>query len=148
MKAKRTWIVVADGAHAKIGLNKGPGTGVVPAMSHEFAAPHAPNRAFVSDKPGYFSEQGTAGHRFAPKHDRHEFEKELFARDLAGVINAAAAQRRFDRLVLVAPPSALGRLRAALAPRTRRSIIGEVRKDLTHLPLRMLPQHLQATLAA
>lgn len=148
MKARRTWIVVADGARARIALNRGPGSGVVPAMPYEFAAPHAPTRAFVSDRPGYHSERGTAGHRFEPKHDRHHFEKQVFARDLAEVIDDAAADRRFDRLVLVAPPAALGRLRAALTARARRYIVAEVRKDLTHLPLRLLPRYLEPCLAA
>jgi len=52
MKAKVTWVVIANGAHARIAMNAGVGKGLKPAMSREFAAPHVPNRRLVSDRPG------------------------------------------------------------------------------------------------
>jgi protein required for attachment to host cells len=79
--------------------------------------------------------------------DRHEYEKFLFARDLAAVVERAATAKRFERLVLVAPPAALGRLRLALTQRTRRMIRAEIGKDLTHIPFRELPAHLGEVIA-
>jgi protein required for attachment to host cells len=144
MKATKTWIVVADGAHARIALNEGPGTGIKPALDHEFAASHAPSRDFVSDRPGQYPDRGGLGtHRFAPKTDRREHEKTLFAQDVVGIIEDAAKQHAFDNLVLVAPPAALGRLREALSERTRALVSAEVGKDLTHVPIHELHGHLQ-----
>lgn len=143
MKATRTWIVIANGAHARITQNEGPGKGIKAAMNHEFAAPHAPAKAFVADRPGSYPDRGALGtHRFAPKTDRREYEKSLFAADLAVVIDKAAKRKQFDRLVLVAPPTTLGRLRNAMDAKTRGLVAAEVAKDLTHVPLHALPKHL------
>ena len=37
---KRTWILIADGARARMLLNEGPGTGLKPATDAEFEADH------------------------------------------------------------------------------------------------------------
>lgn len=143
MRAPRTWIVVANGARARIARHDGPRSGLRPAMNFEFAAPHAPTRAFVSDRPGSYPDRGALGfHRLAPRTDRRDYERTLFASDLARVIAKAASHKEFDRLVLVAPPDALGRLRAALNRRARALIAAEVSKDLTHVPIHALSAHL------
>jgi len=143
MKATRTWIVIANGAHARITQNEGPGKGITAAINHEFAAPHAPAKAFVADRPGSYPDRGALGtHRFTPKTDRREHEKLLFAYDLACVIDEAAERKQFDRLVLVAPPTTLGRLRQAMRAKTRGLVTAEVAKDLTHVPLNVVPKHL------
>ncbi len=143
MRAQKTWIVVANGARARIARHDGPRTGLQPAMNFEFAAPHAPTKDFVSDRPGNYPDRGALGtHRLAPKTDRRDYEKALFAGDLAKLIAKAADHREFDRLVLVAPPAALGRLRAALNRHARAMVTAEVSKDLTHVPIHALSAHL------
>ena len=149
MRAKTTWIIIADGAHARIARHEGPGTGIVSALDHEFAAPHAPTRDFVSDRPGSYPDRGALGtHRLAPKTDRHEHEKVLFAADIGAVLNKAAEDKAFDRLILVAPPAALGHLRAALNDRTRALVTAEIAKDLTHVPMHGLVEHLRDVIEA
>lgn len=143
MRAPRTWIVVANGARARIARHDGPRTGLRPAMNFEFARSHAPTRDLVSDRPGSYPDRGALGtHRFAPKTDRRDHERAVFADDLARVLAKAAGHKEFDRLILVAPPAALGRLRAALNRRTRALITAEVSKDLTHVPIHALSAHL------
>ena len=78
-----------------------------------------------------------------PRVDWHEYEKHLFAVSMAKVLDEAAERGAFDRLVLVAPPKTLGALRAALKPRTRKMVIAEVGKDLTHVPVQGLTGHLR-----
>lgn len=148
MRAPRTWIVVADGARARIARHDGPRRGLRPAMSFEFAAPHPPTQGFVSDRPGTYADRGALGiHRLAPRTDRRDHEKALFAGDLAKVLAKAAGHKAFDRLILVAPPAALGRLRAALNRHTRALITAEVGKDLTHVPIHALSAHLADVVA-
>jgi protein required for attachment to host cells len=77
-----------------------------------------------------------------PRHDPHELEKESFGRYVASVVNAAAGRKAFDQLVLVAPPRALGVLRAALDEHARGRLVGEVAKDLVRMPLDKLVEHL------
>jgi protein required for attachment to host cells len=143
MKAAKTWIVIADGARARIAVNIGPGKGLEPVFNYEFAASHAPTSDMVSDRPGRYADGGPSGsHGVEPRIDRHDHEKSLFVRDIATEVERGVDRGAFDRLVLVAPPAILGRLRMALKPRTRAMVTAEVGKDLTHLSLRELPERL------
>jgi protein required for attachment to host cells len=143
MNAARTWIVIADGARARIAVNVGPGKGLEPALTHDFSAPRLHTSDLVSDRPGSYPDGASpSSHRVQPRTDRHDYEKSLFVRDVATAVEKGANGRSFDRLVLVAPPAILGKLRTALQPRIRAMVAAEVGKDLTHLSLRDLPQRL------
>ena len=52
---------------------------------------------------------------------------------LAQHLRAAHNRQAYDRLVLVAPPQALGDLRSCLDDGVRTKISGELNKELTHL---------------
>jgi protein required for attachment to host cells len=148
MKKRITWILVADGSRARILMNDGVGKGLQPAVNGEFSRPLPPTRELGSDRPGCSQQRGVARrHAFAPHLDWHEFEKEKFGREMARVLDQAAERCAFDRLVLVAPPRALGNLRSALAPRTRSLVHAEIDKDLTNLPVDALPAHLTDVVA-
>lgn len=143
MKSTRTWFLIADGARARIMVNEGPGKGLRAAMDHEFAAPSAPSRDWGADKPGRAAGgPGGARHTKEPRIDLHEFAKERFAAEMASLIDAAAGDKAFDRLILVAPPRVLGNLRSALKNGARDRIAGELAKDLTHIPAHDLPAYL------
>ena len=143
MKKKATWILVADGARARIAVSGGLGRPLRPAFTHEFAASRAPSRRRISDRPGRYEGGGVNGrHGFEPRTDAHDREKHLLARDLAAVLSRAAARRAFDRLILVAPPTMLGRLRSALTPLVRDRVAAEITKDLTHMPMDRLGRRL------
>ncbi len=140
---KHTWILIADGARARILLNEGPGTGLKPATDTEYQADHRPTREIGSDRPGRVHESAdTMGHAYAPRVDGHEFAKHLFAREMARLLDAAAARHEFDALVLVAPPKTLGELRASLGKGSRAKVSAELGKDLVNVPLHDLPSRL------
>jgi protein required for attachment to host cells len=82
-----------------------------------------------------------------PPTEWHRFEKHRFAREMAKVLDAAAASKAFDRLILVAPPATLGDLRTELGDATRKMVTAELPKDLTRHAEQELPQHLGAVLA-
>ena len=63
------------------------------------------------------------------------------------MLDQRLAAKAFDRLVIVAPPSALGDLRAALSAHMKPHIYAELNKDLTKTPAAELPQHLAGVLA-
>ncbi len=58
------------------------------------------------------------------------------------MLDAGAARRRFDRLVLVAPPKTLGALRRALGELARSRVAAELKKDLVNVSEHDLPVHL------
>jgi len=82
----------------------------------------------------------------APRVDWHEFEKELFAKKMAEILNQAAQKETFDRLVLVAPSKTLDASRKALGKTAREKTTAEINKDLTRVPIHELPAHLEAAL--
>ena len=144
MKARKTWILIADGARARIVQYDGPGKALVSALNHDFAAPHAPSRDFGTDKPGRGQGGGVGAHHALEfKVDWHTHEKHLFAAQMAKTLEQAYSERGFDDLVLVAPPPALGDLRKALDGKLKGHIAAELGKDLTHLTIRELGDHLE-----
>jgi protein required for attachment to host cells len=150
MKAKKTWIVLADGMHARVLRQDKHGAPLVPALDQELYDPavHGFSRDLKSDAPGRAFDSGSgARHAMEPRTDPKTHEKELFARRVAELINTAAAQESFDQLVLVAPPKTLGELRTQLDARARKLVIGEVPRDLLKTPAPELPAHLADVLA-
>ena len=143
MPKKVTWILVADGARARVLMNKGIGKGLEPAINGEMARDVPPTRELGTDRPGRSQQRGVSGrHAFEPHVDWHRFEKEKFSKQMAELLDAAAERGAYDRLVLIAPPRTLGDLRSALGAKARGKIHAEVDKDLTHVTVQELPDYL------
>ncbi len=140
-----TWYIVADATRARVvTLQNGPvrSTGdthptIVPALNEEFVGRNLKSREVLSDHLG----QRAPGHPATPA-DPHENAKAGFALELAQVLDKALNERRFDHLVLTAPPDMLGKIRNALTSQVSRRILREEDKDLVPLPDNELAQRL------
>jgi len=149
MKKIITYVLIADGARARIVLNDGPGRGFKPAYPNEFAGTTSRMRTrdLGADKPGRgFESADGSRHAMTPRADWHRNEKRQFAKSMARVLDEAADRKAFDRLILVAPPDSLGILRKALASKTRDLVTAEIAKDLTNTPVRNLPDYLKGVM--
>jgi len=134
MKAKRIWVLVADGARGRVLKREGTTTGLRAWPEGEFTHEVHRTRELGSDRPGRVYERGSAAHHAIELHaDWSHQEKQQFARLLAEFLERFARRNAFDRLVLVAPPRALGDLRAALGRHARARLAGELANDLTEL---------------
>ena len=143
MKKLTTWVLIADGARARILRNEGPGRGIDRQVVKEFEGATAPSREIASDRPGRtFDASGPGGHAMAPSSDPHEHEQINFLREVAAYLDKANRDNAFDRLVIVAPPAALGTLRAQLSRPLAAKVTGELNKDLTKVPVHGLANHL------
>ncbi|HEY1385631.1 MAG TPA: host attachment protein [Dongiaceae bacterium] len=149
MKKTVTYILVADGARARLYANHGVGKGLQPVSGATHRADlHHHDREILSDKPGRaYSSVGEGRSAMEPQTEWHRFEKHKFAREMARVLDAAAANKAFDRLILIAPPATLGDLRTELSDATRKMVTAELPKDLTRHAEQELPQHLGSVLA-
>jgi protein required for attachment to host cells len=110
-----TWIVAADGTHARVFEERCRAGDVrelperaVRALESEYPRAHR-HLATVHDRHG--SGQHAAGERSLSEEAARRFMKRL-----AEQLHVAARDGDFDSLVLMAPPHALGLLRAALCP--------------------------------
>ena len=56
--------------------------------------------------------------------DPHDLAERAFIKDLAHRLDGVAQAHEFDQVILVAPPRALGHLRAALSPGLAHKVVG------------------------
>jgi protein required for attachment to host cells len=145
MKPIRTWVLIADGARARVFENAGKGTGLTIVQDMILDADLAPSHELGTDRPGRsFDSVGSGRHAMESSSDLHREQKRQFARRVAEAIEDRLATQRFDRLLLVAPPVTMGDLRAALPDKVRAAVGAEVVADLTQTPTSELPGHLAA----
>lgn len=148
MKPTRSWIVIADGAQARILENHGPGKGLVRVPGEAMHKTPRPSRDIDADRPGRSHDRmGPGRHAMEPPTDAHREEKRRFADLLAEHLNTAALNGVYDRLILVAAPKTLGDLRQALDKQAVAKLDGELPKDLTQVPDHELPGHLGEVIA-
>jgi protein required for attachment to host cells len=149
MKAVRTWVLIADGARARILENTGPGHGLIPVEGMVFYCDHAATHDLVSDREGRsYSSHGPGRSAVQSRSDPHRELKTNFAHHLSDVLASALEQNSFDRLVIAAAPVTLGDLRAAMSDHVRAKVSGEVAHDLTKIPNSEVADHLKTVLAA
>jgi protein required for attachment to host cells len=147
MKPVRTWIVIADGARARIVKNNGAGRGVEADSKLVFRSEHRKLQEIMADRPGRaFDSVGKGRHAMAFGADAVREDERHFLQSLAQRLEKEALADAYDRLVLVAPPRALGDLRPFLSKLVKNRIHEEIAKDLTHLPNDRLADHLSDTI--
>jgi protein required for attachment to host cells len=149
MKPTRTWVLIADGARARILQNDGPGKGLHEVEGCVFHGDHAATHEIMSDREGRSHTSVGPGRSAIEAHsDPHRELKKKFAHQLADVLASRLRSKAYDRLVIVAAPSALGDLRAAISEQVRAKLTGEVAKDLTKTPDGEVAGHLKDVLSA
>jgi protein required for attachment to host cells len=140
-----TWVVIADGEHARIVVAKEKGASYVTLREFTSQTVHASSHELGGDRPGRTQESATTvRHAIQPRSDPHEQGKQEFAREVAAALNDASAKNEFDHIVLVAQPRLAASLRAGFAEALRRKIVGRLQKDLTKVPDHELARHLDA----
>ena len=143
MKPTHTWILIADGARARILQNDGPGKGLHEMSGGVFQGEHAATHEIMSDRTGRsYSSAGPGRSAIEAHSDPHRELKKQFAHRLADALALGLRRKAYDRLVIVAAPSALGDLRAALSEQVRAKVIREIAKDLTKTPDSEVAGHL------
>lgn len=114
---ERTLIVVADGAHARLIEERRRG-----GPLHErddWSAGLSPSGRVGSGSPGRVFDRFGGGSHPVGGADPHDVAEDRFMAAIADRVAELDAKRAFDALALIAPPRALGKLRAALSHGTR-----------------------------
>lgn len=158
-----TWVLVADGKQAQVYAHAVEEKSVplagnakhrhydaspariltpIPGMRWEAESP----KAYETGRNAtgmVFASVGGARHIGEPHIDARREVKQHFASDLAAQINDAREKKRFDRLVLAAPPRMLGEVRTHLSEAVRKVVIAELPKELTQCDSRTLQEHIR-----
>ncbi len=123
-------MLVADGARAR--LFRYEAGRLEPANDADLVGSHLRSRDIDADKPGRsFDSTGHHRHALAPSSDAHRNAEHVFAREVAQWLDEELGRGKFDHLIVVAPPRALGELRHALSKEVAARVVGTVKKELT-----------------
>lgn len=114
-----TWIVVADGAGARVFTNVGD------------------DKTLSLRQDDLLSQDDVEGgpSKLPKEQSDADIDEAAFSHQLAQRINAAALKNQFQHLVLIADPHSLGRMRPLLHKETQSRLVGELAKTLTNVPL-------------
>jgi protein required for attachment to host cells len=147
MKPVRTWVLIADGGHAKVLEIDAGRRGLEAQADMEMSIELPPSHELVSDRlTRTYESKGHARHAKGGRADPHRELKRGFAKSVGKALQARLAEGRFEHLVVVAPPPALGDLREALPKKVRAKVVGEVAQDLVKTPKARLWPHLESVL--
>jgi protein required for attachment to host cells len=124
-----TWALVADRSEARILERRGPSHPfhVVEVVHHPEGRLQAGE---IDADTGGKPRDGASSAKFQPQERADEHAATVFAKHLAEHLRHARTVGRFERLVIAAEPTFLGRLRNALDPATKKLVAGEIHKHL------------------
>jgi len=139
----RTWVVVAESSRAKIYQmdKKNLPLKELSGFSHTSSRLHEQN--LTSDLPGRTHDShGQASHKLEKSMSSKEHESAVFARSLGQHLDSARTSGKFDKLIIMSPPSFLGQLRKQLSNATNRHVVSEIDKNLVRHSEEEIRQHL------
>jgi protein required for attachment to host cells len=147
MKPTVTWILLADGAQAKVFAHSGPGTGLRPIEDLLFEDEPRRAREIMADKPGRaFSSMGSGRSAMEYASDPVKMREANFVKQVAEELERRYQQSAFSRLIIAAAPTALGTLRGALSDNLKQAVVAEMPKNLTNETTPRLEKHFDGIL--
>lgn len=143
-----TWILIADRTRAEILHALLDGLGPYPTLQSFI---HAEGRMLPqerdSDSAGRVQLAGGARSSVEPHEDRWRVEAQRFAHQIIADLDQARHDRRFDRLIVIAPPPFLGVLRATMPDTLHRCVVHEENGNLLQLSETEIQQRLRGIVA-
>ncbi len=127
----KTWILVADEARARLFEGSVSNGALVEIADFVHPEAHHPETQARDRLPRVHESATTGRHTIAPRITAKEKQANEFARGLSGILNEGRVQHHYDRLVLIAAPRFLGRIRATLDPEVAKRVSHTSDKDIT-----------------
>jgi protein required for attachment to host cells len=140
-----TWILIADGAQARVFEHTGPGKGLVPVKGFSMDGERQNAREVPAERSGRGG-NGIGGSVESRANQVAQRESD-FVRAVADKLNRHRYDGDFQRLVIAAAPVALGDMRPHLSEDVKKVILAELPKDLTNIPTAKLGSHFEDLLA-
>lgn len=121
MRNTRTWILITDGASARIcSSSDGTTTAITAPIDLKPAAFEEPENKRINE----------AWYLWGGRTCLMYGATSRFVDHIAQILAEAAVERAFDGLVIIAAPHIAGELERALSPQTRARMIGDIVRDL------------------
>ncbi len=146
-RRKSMWVVITDAASARI-FTREPDTKALTELAHlDNPAVHSRTHDLGTERPARTMESmGTARHAIEPRTDFHRETKAAFARQIAHYVEEGASEKKFEELIVIAPPQMLGDLRADFGRRSLACLKATLDKDLTKAPMPQIAAEVEALL--
>jgi len=136
------WVIVCDGRKALILENSGdekfPNLRMREVREHDDASTHSQG----VDVPGRVHQSLTAARSAVEQTDWHDLAERNFLQALVRHLDAALTGKLVDKLIVVAPPRALGVLRRAYTPALQHAVSVEIDKDWVRMPIHEIEEKL------
>lgn len=130
IKRKKVWVLVADGTRARIFTKNYKNLKNV--MGQDLVSDNLKDREIYTDRPGRSFESATPmRHAYEPRTDWHEYQKQLFAKEICSILDKANETADFDELIIISPPKMLGDIRGFLSKHVLPKISTEIPKDIS-----------------
>jgi len=136
------WVVVCDGRKALVLENVGDDKFLNLKTREVYEQEDAKTSEQGSDAPGRAFASADGRRSAMEQTDWHDQAEKGFLEKLVGRLNAAVEAGEAKKLVMVAPPRALGVIRQDYSPKLRDAVQAEVDKDLVKLPVHEIEKHL------
>jgi protein required for attachment to host cells len=144
MKSPKTWVLIADGGHARVLETIGHDHPLSQVPHLAIAKQLPPSHELGTDQPPRTHDSmGSARHAIEPHTDPHRELKRSFAEEVVHHLQEQLAAGSFAKLVVVAPPVTLGDLRMAMSKNLADHVVAEVAKDLVKVPNNEIRSHLK-----
>ena len=149
MASTNTWILVADGARARLFEAASPDDALNELACFANPGGRSHGRNFTTARPPTVNESvGAARHAIEPHTTLREKTTDRFARTIKDELERGRNDHRYERLVIVAPPRFLGALHGTFTKPLRECVVAEVKRNLTALRTSDIRAHLPRRLFA
>ncbi len=130
----KTEICVADGRKFLLLVNVGDTVHPDLQVIREVAQDNPKTTEQGSDRPGRMFESDNVRSSAYDETDFHQVSEDRFAAEMTDVLNRRAMEKRFEKLVIIAPPATLGEMRRHYHKNVLDRLVAEIGKEATNLP--------------
>ena len=132
---RNTWVLVADRARARLFEIAADDRSMTELACYASAASRSTAQESMAEElPRVNDSMSSTRHAIEPRTTLRDKNANQFARVLSDALQQGRANRRYERLILVAPARFLGTLHTTLDKALRECVVGELQRDLVALP--------------
>jgi protein required for attachment to host cells len=140
----KSWVVVCDGAKALVMQNAGDTELMNLRVEETLTQPNQPDREIGADRPGRTHAASGMSLSAVEETDWHEQAEAEFLKKVSLKLDQLVHEKNAHRILLIAPPKALGTLRGYLSADVQAAISAELPKDYINLPVDQIERRLVA----
>lgn len=128
---KHAWIALCDGAKGLILQNDGDAANLSLRTVASYESGAAPTHELGTDRPGRVTGSMGLPRSAVESPDLHGRAEEEFLSRFVHALDEQVKEAPHARLIIIAPPRVLGRVRKLLNPALREMLFAEIPRDLT-----------------